>query len=117
MNLRSDPETRRFFIEEFSINHPPALCVRYQSRQMSHNLQSNNHHPIGFSQKNGNPTKGGSLPSEADRRSEGVLSPFEKKTIQCFVEVATGFNLPRFTGEIFGLIYASPEPVTFESVM
>ena len=33
------------------------------------------------------------------------------------MEIASGFNLPRSVGEIFGLIYASPDPVPFDGVL
>ena len=96
--------------------------------------------PIGFSRKNGNPTKGGSVGTDEGLHKPNpnptthnpspsslvphpsspnphLLSPFEEKCIECFVEIATGFNLPRSVGEIFGLVYASPDPVPFDGVM
>ena len=108
---------------------------------MSPDKQFNSDEAIGFSHSgngNGKSTKGGSLSSSGDSRSDdkpcevpqnevargrsmGVtnnsLSPLEERMIACFVEISSGFHLPRSVGEIFGLIYASPEPVPFEGVM
>lgn len=93
--------------------------------------------PIGFSQKNGIPTKGGSLDKVVGHKSEVLgkdktskennsptsynlrpttLNPLEERLIACFVEVASAFNLPRSMDEIFGLIYSSERPVPFEAV-
>jgi hypothetical protein len=104
---------------------------------MPKSAQYNYNTPIGFSQKNGIPTKGGSVNKVVGHRSKVLgpdnngedakkptpydlrpttLSPLEERLFACLVEVASAFNLPRSMGEIFGLIYASEEPVCFEGV-
>jgi hypothetical protein len=93
--------------------------------------QFNSHAPIGFSQKNGIPTKGGSVGSlqraEAPRQSRGnvpllrsggtsEVKPCEAERRRC-VEIVEGLSISLSVGEIFGLLYASPEPMPFKGVL
>ena len=50
------------------------------------------------------------------RRSRG-LSETEAALIAFFVRLAQAFSLPKSLGEIFGLVFCSPEPVSFDEVV
>jgi hypothetical protein len=53
-------------------------------------------------------------------RSDGgsaVGGPFEGECIELFAEVVYAVGLPRSIGEIYGLIYASPEPLSFSDIV
>ncbi|MGA1205370.1 MAG: GbsR/MarR family transcriptional regulator [Opitutales bacterium] len=93
--------------------------------------QYNYNTPIGFSQKNGIPTKGGSVGSheraEVPRQSRGSVPLLrssgtsdgktgEAERRRC-VEIVEGFSISRSVSEIFGLLYASPEPMPFKGVL
>jgi hypothetical protein len=54
--------------------------------------------------------------STTQQGNHAALTDVEKSVIACFVEVGKAFNLPRSTCEIFGLVFASPEPVPFEMI-
>jgi DNA-binding transcriptional regulator GbsR (MarR family) len=45
------------------------------------------------------------------------LSPFETEAVALFVSGATAFSLPKSIGAIYGLLFASPEPIGFEECM
>ena len=44
------------------------------------------------------------------------LSPFETELVSLFVDLVRGFGAPRSLGEIYGLIFATVEPVSFEQI-
>lgn len=44
------------------------------------------------------------------------LSPLEREIVDFFVVLAQGLGLPRSLGEIYGLAYASPGPISFADV-
>lgn len=44
------------------------------------------------------------------------LTAIEQEMIAYFVHLAGMINLPKSFGEIYGLLYASPEPLTFDEV-
>lgn len=46
-----------------------------------------------------------------------ALSPIEEEIIHFFVRLATTISLPKSLGEIFGLLFASPDPVPFDDVV
>lgn len=45
------------------------------------------------------------------------LSEIERETIDLFVHFAQLFSLPKSLGEIFGLLFASENPLTFDSIV
>lgn len=53
-----------------------------------------------------------SLPAD-----DAPLTPVETELILFFVRIAQAFGIPKSTAEIFGLIFASPEPVSFDTVV
>jgi DNA-binding transcriptional regulator GbsR (MarR family) len=46
----------------------------------------------------------------------GALSAFERETLVVFVGLARAVGLPRSYGEIYGLLYASAEPLNFGDI-
>jgi HTH-type transcriptional regulator, glycine betaine synthesis regulator len=44
------------------------------------------------------------------------LTPLEREILDFFVTLAQGLGLPRSLGEIYGLAYASEEPISFAEV-
>ncbi len=42
-----------------------------------------------------------------------VLTPFEAEIVAVFADLVTLLGLPKSMGEIYGLIFASPEPLAF----
>jgi DNA-binding transcriptional regulator GbsR (MarR family) len=44
------------------------------------------------------------------------LSPFETELVNLFVDMARWFGAPGTLGEIYGLIFAAAEPVSFEQI-
>jgi DNA-binding transcriptional regulator GbsR (MarR family) len=48
--------------------------------------------------------------------SHPPFSSFERNAMLFFSDVAEGFQVPRFIGQVFALIYASPEPVGTKSL-
>lgn len=46
-----------------------------------------------------------------------VLSSWEVAMIDSFVRAATLIGLPRSIGEIYGLLYCSPEPLNFDDIV
>jgi len=53
----------------------------------------------------------------ATLRSSNGLQAFERESIDLFVHAAQALNVPRSIGEIYGLLYASPEPLAMDQVM
>lgn len=45
------------------------------------------------------------------------LSDIERELILFFVRIAQAFGIAKSTAEIFGLIFASPEPIAFETIV
>ncbi|TAG26183.1 MAG: hypothetical protein EAZ36_07665, partial [Verrucomicrobia bacterium] len=61
-----------------------------------------------------------STPFSSDSRVAGpeatdaaVLTPFEAEIVAVFADLVTLLGLPKSMGEIYGLIFASPEPLAF----
>jgi DNA-binding transcriptional regulator GbsR (MarR family) len=52
----------------------------------------------------------------ADTRN-GSLTPLETEVIELFVHVADVLGLPRSVAEIYGLLYASPRPLTMDDLI
>lgn len=52
-----------------------------------------------------------------DQPPETGLTPFEERMVRFFIDLAQGFSLPKSVGEIFGLVFASPEPVPFDAIV
>lgn len=52
------------------------------------------------------------LPEEA-----GSLSPLEREVIDFGMRLAQAFSLPKSVGQIFGLLFASPEPLCLDQVV
>lgn len=50
-------------------------------------------------------------------RSDTELHTFRRDCIELFVHAAQLLSVPRSIGEIYGLLYASPEPLPMESIM
>ncbi len=50
------------------------------------------------------------------RAGRGALSAFEQETLAVFVGLARAVGLPRSYGEIYGLLYASAEPLNFGDI-
>lgn len=50
------------------------------------------------------------------RQADGRLRPLEKDVIEIFVRLAGLLRLPRSIGEIYGLLYLSPQPVPMETI-
>lgn len=50
--------------------------------------------------------------------SDGVatLTPFEAEVVAVFADLVTLLGLPKSMGEIYGLIFASPEPLAFSVI-
>jgi hypothetical protein len=46
-----------------------------------------------------------------------VSTEFARECIELFAEVVYALGLPRSIGEIYGLIYASPEPLSFSDIV
>jgi len=53
-----------------------------------------------------------------DLPQPSALSPaFEQECVQFFAEVVQAFGVPKSVGQIYGLLYASPEPLSFSAIM
>src|SRR6478735_7298746 len=48
---------------------------------------------------------------------EGRLSAFEGEVVGLFVDLVRGFGAPKSIGAIYGLLFASKEPVSFEHIV
>jgi DNA-binding transcriptional regulator GbsR (MarR family) len=46
-----------------------------------------------------------------------ALDPVEEEFVAYFVRLASALGLPRSVGEIFGLLFAAPDPVPFDEVV
>ena len=55
--------------------------------------------------------------TSADASRSSHLSPFELEIIHIFVQTAQVLGLPKSVGEIYGLLYCSLEPLTFDEIM
>lgn len=45
------------------------------------------------------------------------VSAFERECISCFSDVVQVFGMPRSVGQIYGLLYASPVPLSFSDLV
>jgi DNA-binding transcriptional regulator GbsR (MarR family) len=62
---------------------------------------------------------GSDISSEPSGRMASVYAPlseFEVTTIELFVSTAHLFGFPRSIGEIYGLLFVSPDPLPFEAI-
>lgn len=55
-------------------------------------------------------------PSETPEVNELELSPLELELIEFFVHLAGMLSLPKSVGEIYGLLYGTEEPQTFDVI-
>ena len=56
--------------------------------------------------------------SETGSETEDLpLTSIERELILFFVRIAQAFGIPKSTAEIFGLIFSSPEPIAFETIV
>ena len=53
----------------------------------------------------------------AARRPSGGLSPLEVEAIDLFISFVRLLGLPKSVGEIYGLLFASPEPLALDALM
>jgi len=61
------------------------------------------------------PTPATSLPREP--RRAGSRTEFQSECVDFFAEVVQVFGVPKSVGEIYGLLYASPEPLSFSDIV
>jgi DNA-binding transcriptional regulator GbsR (MarR family) len=70
-------------------------------------------------------TKGGSLSLKSSRSSRGAnlqtslpspLSAFQLESVALFIHVFGALSLPRSIGEIYGLLFSTPEPLSLDDV-
>jgi len=70
-------------------------------------------------------TKGGSLSVKSSRSSRGAnlqssppapLSAFQLESVALFIHVFGALSLPRSIGEIYGLLFSTPEPLSLDDV-
>lgn len=54
---------------------------------------------------------------ESPDSEEPSLEAFERECINIFVHAAQALSIPRSIGEIYGLLYASPEPLPMETIV
>ena len=75
--------------------------------------------------KNTTFTKGGSLSEKNQRTTQGAnlqasppppLSPFQLESVALFIHVFGALSLPRSIGEIYGLLFSTPEPLSLDDV-
>jgi len=45
------------------------------------------------------------------------LQPFQRECINLFVRAAQVLSIPRSVGEIYGLLYSSPEPISMDGII
>lgn len=57
------------------------------------------------------------LRKAAARRPAGGLSPLEVEAIDLFISFVRLLGLPKSVGEIYGLLFASPEPLALDALM
>jgi DNA-binding transcriptional regulator GbsR (MarR family) len=53
----------------------------------------------------------------AARRPSGGLSPLEVEAIDLFISFVRLLGMPKSVGEIYGLLFASPEPLSLDALM
>lgn len=58
-----------------------------------------------------------SLAPQASRLKTPSLTAFEHGVIDLFVRLADMLGLPKSVGEIYGLLYASPQPLAFQDII
>lgn len=56
------------------------------------------------------------LPSPAERRVDAEAR-FEQECVVFFAEMVQVFGVPKSVGQIYGLLYASPEPLSFSDIV
>ena len=69
-------------------------------------------------------TKGGSLSVKSSRSARGAnlqvspppLSAFQLESVSLFIHVFGALSLPRSIGEIYGLLFSTPEPLSLDDV-
>ena len=70
-------------------------------------------------------TKGGSLSVKSSRSARGAnlqssppaaLSAFQLESVALFIHVFGALSLPRSIGEIYGLLFSTPEPLSLDDV-
>ena len=61
-------------------------------------------------------TPGSPVATTSRGGGRGSLSVFERETLVVFVGLARAVGLPRSYGEIYGLLYASAEPLNFGDI-
>jgi DNA-binding transcriptional regulator GbsR (MarR family) len=70
-------------------------------------------------------TKGGSLSVKSSRSARGAnlqisppppLSAFQLQSVALFIHVFGALSLPRSIGEIYGLLFSTPEPLSLDDV-
>jgi DNA-binding transcriptional regulator GbsR (MarR family) len=70
-------------------------------------------------------TKGGSLSVKSSRSAQGAdlqttppapLTAFQLESVALFIHVFGALSLPRSIGEIYGLLFSTPEPLSLDDV-
>ena len=56
------------------------------------------------------------LPPPAERRADAGAA-FERECVAFFAEVVQVFGVPKSVGQIYGLVYASPAPLSFSDIV
>ena len=57
------------------------------------------------------------MPVRKTKRGESRLSALEAEAIAYFVPAAVMLGMPRSLGEIYGLLFASPRPLSFQDIV
>jgi HTH-type transcriptional regulator, glycine betaine synthesis regulator len=56
-------------------------------------------------------------PAKADAETGVELSLGEQEVLAIFVQMTSALGMPRSLGEIYGLLYASPQPLAFQDIV